>query len=81
MTDKSEKDKKRPNADGKTKITIYPAWCKRCGICAAFCPGDVYDLDEAGRPVVARPEQCKTCYQCEQRCPDFAIQVDREDKK
>ena len=24
-------------------ITLYPAWCKRCGICIAFCPKSVFD--------------------------------------
>jgi 2-oxoglutarate ferredoxin oxidoreductase subunit delta len=81
MAEAEDTNKKCPNADGKTTITIYPAWCKRCGLCSAFCPGNVYDVDEVGRPVVARPEQCKTCYQCELRCPDFAIQVVREEDK
>ena len=37
-------------------ITINEKWCKKCGICAAFCPKKVFDRDEDGRPVAARPE-------------------------
>lgn len=60
---------------GNREIEIFPAWCKRCGICAAFCPKGVFERDAEGRPVAAHPERCIGCRQCEQRCPDFAIQV------
>ncbi len=62
-------------------ITTYPAWCKRCGICIAFCPKNVLDAGPNGGPVAARPEDCIRCHQCELRCPDFAISVaDERDK-
>jgi 2-oxoglutarate ferredoxin oxidoreductase subunit delta len=56
-------------------ITVYPAWCKRCGICAAFCPKGVLVQDAEGLPVAVRPEECSRCRLCELRCPDFAISV------
>lgn len=57
-------------------VTIHTAWCKKCGICAAFCPKKVFDLDEDGAPIAARPEDCIRCRLCELRCPDFAIKVE-----
>lgn len=62
-------------------VTIFPNWCKRCGLCAAFCPAKVFDRDASGAPIVARPEKCTTCRMCELRCPDFAILVDDEEAK
>jgi len=49
--------------------------CKACGICIELCPKDVFDRDEKGYPLVARPEDCTICRFCEQHCPDFAIEV------
>lgn len=63
------KEKKPPNID------IYKAWCKACGICAAFCPTGTLARDETGAPYVKYPEKCIRCGQCELRCPDFAITV------
>jgi 2-oxoglutarate ferredoxin oxidoreductase subunit delta len=57
------------------EIDIYRAWCKACGICAAFCPRECLSLDEEGNPVVTRSERCTGCGWCELHCPDFAISV------
>jgi 2-oxoglutarate ferredoxin oxidoreductase subunit delta len=57
------------------EIDIFEAWCKACGICAAFCPKKCFALDEDGAPVVSHPEQCNGCGWCEIHCPDFAISV------
>ena len=54
---------------------INTDWCKGCGICAAFCPKNVLELDENGKAKVARPEDCVACRLCELRCPDLAIEV------
>jgi 2-oxoglutarate ferredoxin oxidoreductase subunit delta len=56
-------------------IDIYRAWCKQCGICAAFCPKACLSLDEEGNPVVTGSERCTGCGWCELHCPDFAISV------
>ncbi len=69
------KKKKPPNID------IFKAWCKACGICAAFCPAGVLARDEAGYPYVKEPDKCIGCGWCEIRCPDFAITVQKKDKK
>jgi 2-oxoglutarate ferredoxin oxidoreductase subunit delta len=57
------------------EIDIFRAWCKACGICAAFCPRQCIELDEEGSPVVTAPERCTGCGFCEIHCPDFAISV------
>jgi 2-oxoglutarate ferredoxin oxidoreductase subunit delta len=58
-------------------VDIYKAWCKSCGICAAFCPTGAITRDESGYPHVD-PEKCIRCGWCETRCPDFAITVEQK---
>jgi len=66
---------------GQTKITIYPDWCKACGICVAFCPGKVLEIDNVANCAKAvREEDCINCGFCELHCPDFAIVVTPKDK-
>jgi 2-oxoglutarate ferredoxin oxidoreductase subunit delta len=65
---------------GLTKIHIYPDWCKGCGLCAAFCPAGVLEMDPSGKAVVAREEECVNCGYCELHCPDFAIVLTPKEK-
>jgi 2-oxoglutarate ferredoxin oxidoreductase subunit delta len=58
-------------------VTVFPIWCKGCGLCVEFCPTKVFETDGEGRPVVAHPEECTGCGWCEWHCPDFAISVRR----
>lgn len=58
-------------------IAIDLTTCKSCGICVGVCPRDVFDTDERGNPVVARPNDCTACLLCEWHCPDFAVEVRR----
>ncbi|MDL2248365.1 4Fe-4S binding protein [Tyzzerella sp. OttesenSCG-928-J15] len=60
-----------------SKIEINTAWCKGCGICAAFCPKKVLEVKN-GKITVVNPEACIGCKLCEYRCPDFAIFVSKE---
>jgi 2-oxoglutarate ferredoxin oxidoreductase subunit delta len=53
---------------------IIRAWCKNCGICAAFCPKHVLHCDDSGAHA-ARPDECIGCRFCEMHCPDLAIAV------
>ncbi|NDV18724.1 4Fe-4S dicluster domain-containing protein [Pseudodesulfovibrio sp. JC047] len=64
---------------GKNKVTVYPDWCKGCGICVEFCPGNVLELNDQGKSSVVREENCIRCGFCELHCPDFAIVVKDKD--
>jgi len=61
-------------------VTIDKRWCKRCGICIAFCPKGVLAAGPDGYPEVVAPEKCIKCRLCEFRCPDFSIIVEEGDK-
>jgi len=77
MADGQEETK--PRKEPPT-IDIYKAWCKGCGICAAFCPTGTLARDEAGYPYVKDIGKCINCGLCEVRCPDFAITVEQRRK-
>lgn len=67
-----------PQADpAQPQIEFFRSWCKKCGICAAFCPTHVIEQDHDGSPVAVNPQDCIECLMCETRCPDFAIKVKR----
>ena len=57
---------------GKKRLVVDEAWCKGCGICAAFCPREVLEIKQEKVQIKA-PEKCIFCAQCELRCPDYAI--------
>jgi len=57
------------------RVTVFPNWCKGCGLCVEFCPADVLEQGPDGRVTVAHPEKCTACRWCELHCPDFAIFV------
>ena len=57
------------------KLVINTAWCKGCGICAAFCPrGHLKIVKEKVSPVEGT--DCVLCGACELRCPDYAIYIE-----
>ncbi len=64
----------------ESRIDIYKAWCKACGICVAFCPTGALAKDETGSPFVKDIEKCINCGWCEIRCPDFAMTVEKKTK-
>jgi len=59
----------------KHKIEVYKSWCKKCGICVAFCPAGVLAQDDSGTSYAKEPDKCTGCQLCALRCPDFAINV------
>jgi 2-oxoglutarate ferredoxin oxidoreductase subunit delta len=86
VTDKTEDEHSQsPGKRGETpvserekkayEIDIFKAWCKACGICAAFCPRECLGRDEEGAPYVRDADRCTGCGWCELHCPDFAISV------
>lgn len=64
-----------PKNKGLTEVSIYPDWCKGCGICVAFCPGQVLELGPDGKARAIQGKDCLNCGFCEHHCPDFAIVV------
>lgn len=64
---------------GKSKVTVYPDWCKGCGICVEFCPGKVLEMSDQGKSTVVREDDCIRCGFCELHCPDFAIVVQEKE--
>ena len=59
------------------KLIINPAWCKGCGICAAFCPKEVLTIVHE-KVQVKDEAACIKCGLCELRCPDYAIYIEKE---
>ena len=57
------------------KIMINYKLCKKCGICAAFCPKKVYSFNALAGLKVAREQECVACEKCVIMCPDFALIV------
>lgn len=76
-----------PSAEPRRKrrrrgqVTVFPNWCKGCGLCVALCPMKVLEQNEDGRVIVAHPEKCTACRWCELHCPDFAIFVTEVEKE
>ena len=67
---------KKDSKKKKKKVKINKYWCKGCGICAAFCPKEVLEMDEDDKALWAHPENCINCGLCELRCPDIAIELE-----
>lgn len=56
----------------KKVLIIEPAWCKSCGICAAFCPKNALEMEDE-KVRLRADNTCVLCGQCELHCPDYAI--------
>lgn len=55
------------------------ARCIGCGTCVNVCPMDVLRLDaQAGKSVIAYPENCQNCGQCYINCPGQSLAMSRE---
>ena len=59
----------------EVKLIINSEWCKGCGICVAFCPKRVLELNHKDKSQAVRVRDCIACMMCELRCPDLAIEV------
>lgn len=71
-----KRERKRPSPKN---LNVYSGWCKRCGICVAFCPKGALEVDSEGYPRWKEPLRCVGCRMCELRCPDFAIEVEMDE--
>ncbi len=60
------------------ELVINTAWCKGCGICAAFCPKQALEIVN-GKVRKKEEDTCVLCGQCELRCPDYAIYIDENE--
>ncbi|MBO4388090.1 MAG: 4Fe-4S binding protein [Spirochaetales bacterium] len=61
--------------ESKKRLVINSAWCKGCGICAAFCPKGALEVVE-GKVRRTEGTECVLCGNCELRCPDYAIYIE-----
>lgn len=58
------------------RITNDPDRCMKCGLCIAFCPCEVLEVDDNGHPYAAHPELCVGCTTCSGNCPVRALSVE-----
>jgi 2-oxoglutarate ferredoxin oxidoreductase subunit delta len=69
---------KKSRKQKRAVVEVNRDFCKGCGICVAFCPREVLELDDHEKAVVKRMEKCMLC---ELRCPDMAIEVRTEEQR
>lgn len=74
----ASKEKKQPSL--RAEVVVFDNWCKGCGLCVAFCPRGVLEMNGDGRVHVVAPERCTACHWCDTHCPDFAIVVRQLDE-
>lgn len=67
----------------KGRVTINEKYCKGCGLCVAFCPKKILQLDKHkitangyNPSAITEPENCIGCCSCAKMCPDAAISVE-----
>jgi 2-oxoglutarate ferredoxin oxidoreductase subunit delta len=70
----------KASPENRVSIEIRRDWCKGCGICVAFCPKQVLELDEKEKASVVKPDECTQCGLCELHCPDMAIELVSDQK-
>jgi len=76
-----------PGSTIKTKTggwrTFKPVFdekkCKRCGICAKFCPEGIIEISQE-EGAKADYDYCKGCGICAEECPFQAIRMEVEKK-
>jgi uncharacterized protein (DUF169 family)/NAD-dependent dihydropyrimidine dehydrogenase PreA subunit len=56
-------------------IHLDAAVCTGCGLCAAFCPLEIYTMLD-GRPVVGDESACWGCETCSGQCPVHALRIE-----
>ena len=66
------------------KLTFKVDLCKGCGLCVAFCPKHLLELDKQSinkkghHPArITDQSACTGCASCAKMCPDCVIEVER----
>jgi len=74
--------------NGKGVFSLFPAFCKGCGLCKEKCPvatiGWSDELGVLGTPVVEPghgEQECIACGICQTVCPDCAIKIEKRKEK
>ena len=69
------------------KVTVDFERCKGCGVCAAYCPKKILEIDKtkinkAGyNPIhCTKIEECIGCGMCATMCPDSVLVIKEEEK-
>ncbi len=82
MADQKKRFPEETFENEKGVLRIVPHLCKGCRICIEFCPAKVLTLDKKRLVATASAmEKCIACGLCELRCPDFAIFIEKKEKK
>jgi len=55
-------------------ITIDESLCIQCGLCEAFCPVKVFEMNPG--PEALRAEDCWGCETCVGQCPEHALSIE-----
>lgn len=55
-------------------INVNRDICTKCGLCEAFCPVNVFEMDDG--PQAVRPQDCWGCETCAGQCPVQAIRIE-----
>lgn len=74
------KGKKRSFKE-RNELRVNPVWCKRCGICVAFCPKEALGKNPVDLPCWRDQDACNGCRLCESWCPDFALEIINEEER
>ncbi len=59
-----------------TAVKINEVWCKKCGICTAFCSRGVLVQTPDKKILAEKIENCIGCGICVNLCPDYALSLE-----
>lgn len=65
----------QPGTQEALPVQFRYEWCKKCGICVAYCPRNALSMGARDLPFLSDVAACTQCKLCELMCPDFAVTV------